>query len=38
MSLGGDLEAALAGGAQSADWDDADAGGSDDAAAGSTAE
>ena len=38
MSLGGNLEEALAGGAQSADWDDADAGGSDDAPAGSTAE
>ena len=35
LSLGGDLEAALAGDAQSADWDDADADGS---AGGSTSE
>ncbi|MCY4407240.1 MAG: hypothetical protein OXC15_12800, partial [Rhodospirillaceae bacterium] len=35
LSLGGDLEAALAGDAQSADWDDAEADGS---AGGSTSE
>ena len=38
MSLGGDLEAALSGGTQSADWDDADSAGSSNSGGGSTAE
>jgi len=38
MSLGGDLEAALSGGTQSPDWDDADAASASEESGGSTAE